>query len=394
MKRGFTLIELLVVIAIVAVLAVVVVLTLSPAELLMQGRDANRISDADTIQHALNLYVTDAALSGTLSLGAASTTYVSVPDPMATTTAGDHCEGLGLPSLPTGWNYHCAATSTYRNTDGTTGWMPVNFAGISNGNPLGQLPIDPTNATTSGLYYSYTASTTRNTYEIDYSVESSKYGSLAYSDGGDDPLTVEKGPDVTLAPKRGLDLWLDASQIAGLGDGTGVAQWNDLSGFGNNATQATPSSQPLYKVGIVNGLPIVRFDGSSSTMAMPSMQWGTAVVVAKRGASNQSLWERVVGKRGFSIANFSTTFDTFDVYYVNGAQTAVSSNWGSSFAVVSGVLTSSVLTGAATLGKGSPSFAFLNGDVAEILVWNYSLSNADRIRAQRYLGAKWGISVP
>jgi prepilin-type N-terminal cleavage/methylation domain-containing protein len=38
---GFTLIELLVVIAILAIIAVVVILTLNPAELLRQSRDAN-----------------------------------------------------------------------------------------------------------------------------------------------------------------------------------------------------------------------------------------------------------------------------------------------------------------------------------------------------------------
>src|SRR5712691_11704897 len=99
---AFTLIELLIVIAIIAVLAVVVILTLSPAELLRQARDSNRLSDMDTITKAISLYTLDVGNS----LGNASTTYVSIPDPSATSTAGDQCQGLGLPALPSGWGYH------------------------------------------------------------------------------------------------------------------------------------------------------------------------------------------------------------------------------------------------------------------------------------------------
>jgi prepilin-type N-terminal cleavage/methylation domain-containing protein len=52
-SHGFTLIELLVVIAIIAILSVVVVLSLNPAEMLRRGRDSNRLSDMDTLTHAL-----------------------------------------------------------------------------------------------------------------------------------------------------------------------------------------------------------------------------------------------------------------------------------------------------------------------------------------------------
>jgi len=79
-RRGFTLIELLVVIAIIAILAVVVVLTLNPAELLRQSRDANRVSDMATLTSALNLYLTDQGGGSGFSLGNASNTGISVPD--------------------------------------------------------------------------------------------------------------------------------------------------------------------------------------------------------------------------------------------------------------------------------------------------------------------------
>ena len=154
-RRGFTLIELLVVIAIIAVLAVIVVLTLNPIELLRQSRDSNRVSDMATLNSAINLHNTDQGGASGYSLGTANTVYVSIPDPTATSTAGDQCQGLGLISLPATYTYHCAASSTYRNVNGT-GWIPINLTNISAGTPLASLPMDSVNTSSSRLYYTYT----------------------------------------------------------------------------------------------------------------------------------------------------------------------------------------------------------------------------------------------
>ena len=138
MRRAFTLVELLIVVAVIAVLSVIVILILNPAELLKQSRDSNRISDLLTLKTALSFY----EAQGGSSLGNASTSYVSIFDPLATSSAGDQCQGLGLPSLPSGWSYQCAASSTYRNIDGT-GWIPVNFSASQLEPPISQLPVDP-----------------------------------------------------------------------------------------------------------------------------------------------------------------------------------------------------------------------------------------------------------
>jgi prepilin-type N-terminal cleavage/methylation domain-containing protein len=154
LRSAFTLIELLVVIAIIAVLAIVVVLTLNPAALLQQSRDANRVSDMTALANALNLYSSDQSSAPGFNMGSSTVIYVSIPDPTATSTAGDQCQGLSLISIPSGYSYHCAASSTFRNVDGT-GWIPVDLLTITSGSPIGNLPIDPTNTTSTGLYYSY-----------------------------------------------------------------------------------------------------------------------------------------------------------------------------------------------------------------------------------------------
>src|ERR1017187_9821679 len=169
-RSAFTLIELLVVIAIIAIISVVVVLTLNPAELLRQSRDSSRLSDMATMNSALGIYAED--VGG--SMGTPSTTYISIPDPSATSTLGDQCQGLGLPAQSTssGWSYQCGASSSYRNVNGT-GWTPLNFTQISSGAPVGSLPQDPINQTSSNLFYTYT--TDGNTYEATAVMESQKY---------------------------------------------------------------------------------------------------------------------------------------------------------------------------------------------------------------------------
>jgi uncharacterized protein (TIGR02145 family)/prepilin-type N-terminal cleavage/methylation domain-containing protein len=172
-RRAFTLIELLVVIAIIAILAVVVVLTLNPAALLQQARDSSRLTDMQTITGAINLYNEDQGGTTGYSLGTPGVIYLSIPDPTATTTAGTNCSGLGLSG-----NYHCAASSTYRKTNGT-GWIPMNFSNVTISPPLSALPVDPTNTTSSGEYYEYT--TDGVNFEIASVPESKKYSSASSS---------------------------------------------------------------------------------------------------------------------------------------------------------------------------------------------------------------------
>ena len=59
-------------------LSVVVILTLNPAELLRQSRDANRLSDLTTMNSAINLYNTDQSGTPTYSLGTPSTTSAAI----------------------------------------------------------------------------------------------------------------------------------------------------------------------------------------------------------------------------------------------------------------------------------------------------------------------------
>jgi hypothetical protein len=60
-----------------------------------------------------------------------------------------------------------------------------------------------------------------------------------------------------------LALWLDAEDAASITlNGTDVAQWDDKSGNGRNASQATAANQPAYLATGFNGKPTLQTDGN------------------------------------------------------------------------------------------------------------------------------------
>jgi type II secretory pathway pseudopilin PulG len=220
-SQSFTLVELLIVIGILAILTAAIIIVLNPAELLKQARDSKRIQDLSGLENNINI---SQALAPNISLGTASTVYVSIADDTSSS-----CATLSLPSLPTGYEYACVTEDNLYNTDGT-GWIPINFqdtelAGVIT---LASLPIDPTNATTTGLYYTYT---TGGSYELTTILESDKYRSITADDGGDSFSVYEKGTDLVLSP------YSDSGLVGywPFEEGSGTTT-EDMSGNGNTGT--------------------------------------------------------------------------------------------------------------------------------------------------------------
>ena len=73
---------------------------------------------------------------------------------------------------------------------------------------------------------------------------------------------VQKRKVFDPATVSGLEFFGQSDQIGGLSDDDLIATWLDQSGNGRNVTQATGAKKPTYKTGIINGLPVVRCDGS------------------------------------------------------------------------------------------------------------------------------------
>ena len=68
------------------------------------------------------------------------------------------------------------------------------------------------------------------------------------------------------ARDAGASLVLDARYIAGLANAAAIGTWADRSRSGNDATQATEANKPTYRTNILNGNPVVRFDGTNDSL--------------------------------------------------------------------------------------------------------------------------------
>jgi fibronectin type 3 domain-containing protein len=228
-------------------------------------------------------------------------------------------------------------------------------------------------------------------------------------------------------PFGNLALWLkaDAGLLQG-GTNTPVSLWADQSGNGNNATQPTGASQPLWIPGAIGDRPVVRFNGTNSYLSLPgSTMAGTtgaeAFVVLKVAvdppSASHGLWTfgeynnasefypdtsgAIYETFGFSAAagvNYalgipSQPLTQYHVYQVS-SQTNNWAAWINGFLLYQtanntyAYCTSPVLGGSLSGAFGNYYFA---GDIAEVLIFNRGLTTGERTTIYSYFNGKYGL---
>jgi hypothetical protein len=239
---------------------------------------------------------------------------------------------------------------------------------------------------------------------------------------------------------NGLQLWLDAT--TGLFDATSggspvttdgatVARWEDQSGSGYHVTQATPANRPVLKTGIRNSKNAIRFDGSDDALVSASIVENnlsamTCFVVAYiEGFGGSSLGRYFSrGNQRIWITNGTRSTNQLYVHAVSdlsqlGHETALSSiaisNWylssgrwdgGTSYLTnVSQRLNrsastrgnsqsfdlASVANTTYVIGNRTDLLRTFNGDIAELIIYNQTLSTEQIESVEVYLSAKWGF---
>ncbi len=221
---GFTLLELLIVISIIAILSVMLIIVINPAETLRKSRDAQRISDLNTIKTAMGIYTTSTSspqlskdASGVLNnsackIGSGGGVYTAVlaqPVIRYSFPTTPNITDLGLDgavfTYAAGLNQ--VTPTALSSTDGT-GWLPVNFDTLTSGSPISNLPVDPTNTITStagvaftDLVYRYACNSTSLTYEVNAALESNEYTTAndkRAADGGNNAFLYEVGTNLKI----------------------------------------------------------------------------------------------------------------------------------------------------------------------------------------------------
>jgi hypothetical protein len=228
-----------------------------------------------------------------------------------------------------------------------------------------------------------------------------KYKYIPYVSGmgGDFPDT---GPAI---PLTNLALWLKADAIVGLNDNDPVTTWEDSSSENNDATQGTAANKPLYKTGIINGLPVVRFDASNDFMDTPDNAFVAnpfSIFMVFSGTIAAGTHRAINDNGG---ANFGIGTDTADIIVFNGAfigaaglvnddpilVTYIHDGANASFWV------DTVLAGtnaqANTPGRirlSAPAGDVLNGDIAEVIAYTADMT-AQRVAIETYLNTKYNL---
>ncbi len=223
--------------------------------------------------------------------------------------------------------------------------------------------------------------------------------------------------------------WYDANQGITT-TGTAVTQWNDQSGYGNNATPPAVGNRPTLTAGALNSYPVLTFDGSNDYLTAPDAAsldlttWSIFIVgqinthknynaVIVKGADAQENYEFLTNYPGTgnfhypvrhtsggrsthseSGASFSNT--AYGVYqldydqtnfniYVNGTNTETDAE------------TRVPLTNNNSLyicnEQGTGTARSFSGTIAEIAIFSSPVNSAQRIIINNYLAAKYNFSL-
>lgn len=218
------------------------------------------------------------------------------------------------------------------------------------------------------------------------------------------PLTVSP-PDIA-----GLKLWLKADAITGLSDNEPVSSWPDSSGLGNDAVQPSAQKQPTYKVNVLNRKPTVRFDGAGDFLAtapfpMPLPQPNTVFMVVRTnrptkadvfmdGAEYMShlvdtdtVNYRMYAEAPLSATRGDTGFHVLTAKF-DGASSLLAVDGGQRYGGNSGPRA----LGRLTLGVRADQLTLpLDGDIAEVIIYNTALSAPAMEQVEFYLKIKYAF---
>ena len=246
----------------------------------------------------------------------------------------------------------------------------------------------------------------------------------------------------------GAVLWLDASDVDG--DGTfggtfvsgGTATWADKSGQGHDVTQATADKHPTLGANWLNSRPLMSFDGvddylyrndalgftgnpEATVFAITTnmtdvgtndvrfLQFGGELnsncTDATYGFGVESSWRFNGGNRVFANDPLDQTAPNIGIFrspagslygakefYYNNATTAATQT-----AVGNGTTTAALVDGGLAVGAqwtngGGQSvtnpLTTVQGDLAELIVYDRALTRAERERVGYYLQNKWNVT--
>lgn len=240
-------------------------------------------------------------------------------------------------------------------------------------------------------------------------------------------LSASEGPGGIATDN--LALWLDANQTSH-SNNDNVTLWEDLSVNGNDAT-ANSWDAPAFKTGQMNNYPVIEFDESNQDYLTISNDNSLnpneiSLIVVGRYESDSESWAPFVIKSsdwnwddGYALARNNgenKIIGYINEYDENYVKTSLSTNSDNIMSLIydkDDVITyfneneegsdsyssnisntsNDMYLGASPNSNGTGVRAYLEGEIAEVIMFNNAISEVERIVLHNYLAAKYGISL-
>lgn len=221
-----------------------------------------------------------------------------------------------------------------------------------------------------------------------------------------------------LAPVR----WYDGNNVAGTGvapaNGASIATWVGLSRMNINATQGTGANQPTFSAQHINNRGVLTFNGTSFNLVMGTNVALTGeltvflvnntdttnanrMIIGSSLGSSSKIGIDAAGKLFIRIVNGGSSDNS--VNYIGTGTNILTVQRNSAFkvdAAFNGNTFTRLFADAAQAGTfsvnriGQDNSGFIwQGDIAEILIFDYALSTTQISQVRSYLSQKWGVTL-
>ena len=226
-------------------------------------------------------------------------------------------------------------------------------------------------------------------------------------------------------------LWLRADNGVNTA-GPSVTGWLDRSGNNNNATPPSVAARPNLVPTVVNGYPVIMFDGVNDELRIPDAnsldmtQWDIFLVNAVATAKNNNVWLSKSSSTQpnyalWSPLNGALTLPIYDIFGLLSAPSTAAATVGPTYSlleynntVILGLFPSRTVYRSGTqiyndinllqlpavngnqlyIGNAQGAAGWsLNGSIGELFMYNAPINTAQRVIINNYLAAKYGSTL-
>jgi hypothetical protein len=232
------------------------------------------------------------------------------------------------------------------------------------------------------------------------------------------PDSPDDIPDLLIWFKADEDVFIDTGSTLAT-NGQTVQQWNDQSGNAIHASQGTSGDRPTYRTNQINSLPAVDFATSKwmsfteqtvtdFTLFAVVKQGSGATVKTIVGGTNATSkltlrFDDSVGGGGYNLTNLvGGGINSSEEEPLDFIQTCVRSGVSGTTMRIDEVDTGTPGSASSSLGvshlgtsvvSGTPT-NFLNGLIAEFIIYSGAISDANRTIVEGYLRTKYDLANP